>query len=89
MSKSNQNKINFVPYSNESDVISIDGLSIENRTDRIDINGGITITKDKSGLSNIKTLKKVIDNILLTLEQEPLPDSIKITQDKEVPNPLI
>ena len=38
------------PFANESDVIRIGGLEIENRLDRVSITGGLVITKDQAGL---------------------------------------
>lgn len=64
------------PYANESEVLSIDGLTIENRLDRISIYGNVDLTKDKHGLAYTKKLKAVFDAILSTLEAEELPDAV-------------
>ena len=41
----------FNPYANERDVIRIGALDIENRTDRITLEGDVVLTKDQHGLA--------------------------------------
>lgn len=41
------------PFANEGDAISIGGLRIEHRTNRIEIYGNIDITRDQAGLVQI------------------------------------
>ena len=40
----------FKPYANESDVLTVGNLSIENRLDRLTLHGDVELTKDKKGL---------------------------------------
>lgn len=76
-------------FENESEVIIIEDLTIENRTDRISISGGIDITKDKEGLEKIRAIKKQIDQIAKKLENEKeLSDKIEILEAKMVINPF-
>lgn len=42
----------FMAFENETDTLSVGGMSIENRLDKISIYGSLDITKDKSGLTN-------------------------------------
>lgn len=56
------------PYANESEIVQIEGLTIENRIDRISVYGEIDITKDKEGLRAAKELKAIIDATVKVLE---------------------
>ncbi len=80
------------PYANESDVLQLDGLTIENRTDRISLHGEIDITRDKRGLAAVKELKTLIDATLKVLEADDakgkLPEDIAIKQTVSVDNPF-
>jgi hypothetical protein len=65
------------PYQNESDADEIGDLKIENRLDRITIYGRIDLTRDKAGLENARALKKLLDDVVHTLEGDPtLPEHI-------------
>ena len=80
------------PYANESEVVQIEGLTIENRLDRISIYGEIDITKDKEGLKAAKKLKNIIDAALKVLESEDanikLADKITVDKTVTVDNPF-
>ena len=80
------------PYANESDVLQIDGLTIENRTDRISLYGEIDITRDRHGLKAARELKTFIDAAIKTLETDDakgkLPDAITLEKTVTVDNPL-
>lgn len=80
------------PYVNESESIQIEGLTIENRLDRISIYGEIDITKDKEGLKAAKKLKNIIDAALKVLESEDanikLADEITVDKTVTVDNPF-
>lgn len=75
-------------FENESEVVVIEDLTFENRTDRVSISGGIDITKDKIGLEKIRAIKKQIDKIANKLENENLPDEIEVLAAKIVQNPF-
>ena len=81
------------PYANESESIQIEGLTVENRTDRISIHGEINITRDKQGLKAVKELKAVIDASLKVLEADQvkgeLPDAISLKKTVSVDNPFV
>lgn len=80
------------PYANESEVLQLEGLTIENRTDRISIHGEIDITKDKQGLKAVRELKNFIDDTLKVLESEErkgtLPDTVTLEKTVAVDNPF-
>lgn len=86
-----QNKMfDFNPFENETECITLDAMSIENRLLHVSLFGSLNITKDKKGLENALILKSVLDSIVKKLECEELPDEIEKNYDeKTVPNPFI
>lgn len=78
----------FVPYANESDVLDIGGLSIENRVDRISISGDIDLTLDKPGLALAKQLQKLLGDVVAQLEKQALPDQLPPPAVTSVANPF-
>ena len=76
------------PFANESEVVSVRGLTIENRFDRVQIHGAVDITRDKAGLADILSLKRQIDSVAAQLKSESLPDSIVIDEPSIVENPF-
>ena len=80
----------FKPYQNESDVLTLGNLSIENRVDRISLMGDVELTKDQRGLLLAKKLKVVIDAAVLALEREKgtLPASVATIATTKVRNPF-
>jgi hypothetical protein len=63
--------MSFYPFKNESDAITLGGLKIENREDRIAIYGSLAITRDRAGLADAKALKGVLETIVNELENGP------------------
>ena len=78
----------IVPFANEADAISIGGLSIENRTDRISIYGSIDITRDRAGLAHAEQLQALFASIVAAMRAESLPDRISIKPAEDVDNPF-
>jgi len=77
------------PYANEEDVIHIGELDIENRLDRISMQGSIDITKDQQGIEYAFALKRQIDTIVEYLKKQALPEKISVENvAKEVENPF-
>jgi len=66
------------PFANEEEVITIQELSIENRLDRVTINGSVDITKDKQGLEYAFALKRQIDTIVEYLKKQDLSEKISV-----------
>ena len=50
----------FKPYANESDVIRIGALEIENRIDRVSLTGDVVLTRDQAGLALAKELQALL-----------------------------
>lgn len=74
----------IAPFQNESEVITIDELVIENRLDRISIHGSLDITRDKQGQEYAFALKRQIDTIVEQLKREELPLKIVIENVAQV-----
>lgn len=79
----------FKPYANESDVIRIGALEIENRTDRISLTGDVVLTRDQAGLALAKELQALMDQVVKALEaEEKLPEKVEIKPAQVVKNPF-
>ena len=79
----------FKPYANESDVIRIGALEIENRTDRISLTGDVVLTRDQAGLALAKELQALLDQVVQALEtDEKLPAKVQIKPAQVVKNPF-
>ena len=76
------------PYANESESLNLEGLTIENREDRVSIFGSIDITRDLEGLENARILKTLFDDILAVLDSGTLPDKISDDPPENVENPF-
>ena len=78
----------FVPYANESDVLEIGNLTIENRIDRISLSGDIDLTLDKPGLALAKQLQKLLGDVVAQLEKQELPEQLPPPEVTSVANPF-
>lgn len=79
----------FEPYANESDVLTLGNLSIENRVDRLRVHGDADITRDRRGLAIAQRLKAVLDATVRALEADgALPDEVRTTPPRQVANPF-
>ncbi len=63
--------INFAPFRNESDALTLGDLKIENREDHIAIYGRLAVTRDRAGLAAAKALKEIAERIVNELENGP------------------
>ncbi len=77
------------PFSNESEVLQINGLTVENRLDRVSIYGSIDFTLDKIGLGKARELLAVMEATVNALEGKNLPDVIGIDDPEAVKNPFV
>ena len=78
----------FVPYKNESDVLNIGHLSIENRLDRVTISGDVDLTADQAGLAQARALHQLLGDVVAKLEAQPLPAKLPPPDNKTVANPF-
>ena len=78
----------FVPFANEADVIQVGNLTIENRLDRITLDGDVDLTLDKAGLAHAKLLHQLLGDVVARLEAAALPDALPAPDVKTVDNPF-
>ena len=78
----------FVPYQNESDVLQIGGLSVENRLDRITLSGDVDLTMDQAGLEHARALQQLLADVVARLESQALPKQLAPATAKTVANPF-
>ncbi|USX11496.1 hypothetical protein NHH88_17430 [Oxalobacteraceae bacterium OTU3CAMAD1] len=78
----------FVPYANESDVLNIGHLTIENRVDRITVSGDVDLTADLAGLDYARALHQLLGEVVASLEARELPDKLPAPPTKTVANPF-
>ena len=78
----------FIPYANESDVLNIGQLSIENRLDRITVSGDVDLTADQAGLADARALHRLLGDIVARLEAMELPPRLPAPSKRTVDNPF-
>ncbi|MBG6071811.1 MULTISPECIES: hypothetical protein [unclassified Polaromonas] len=79
----------FKPYANESDVIRIGALEIENRTDRVSLTGDVVLSRDQAGLALAKELHTLLGQVVKALQaEEKLPQTIEVMPAQVVKNPF-
>jgi hypothetical protein len=78
----------FTPYENESDVLNIGGVQIENRLDRITVSGDVDLTADQAGLAHARALRRLLDEVVAALEARDLPERLPPPAIATVPNPF-
>lgn len=74
----------FKPYSNDDDVLNIQGdaLTVSNGTTRVVLNGTLELTRDQRGLKAALALKEAVDAIVASLQaQTNLPAKVKDEPD--------
>ena len=77
------------PFQNESDSITIGDLTIENRTDQLEIYGSLSIARDQNGLKQALELKKIIDDAVAHLQAaSDLPEVVTFRPMDSVDNPF-
>jgi hypothetical protein len=81
-------KPGFVPYANESDVLQVGHLTLENRLDRITMSGDIDLTADKAGLEAARLLHALLGEVVAKLEGQALPDRLPPPDVHSVDNPF-
>ena len=79
----------FKPYANESDVIRIGELEIENRVDRVTLTGDVVLTRDQTGLALAKELQALLGHLVKVLEADKaLPEAVQVKPAQGVKNPF-
>lgn len=79
----------FLAFGDESQSVTLDGLTIENRLDTISLYGTLDITKDKIGYERALDLKRVIDSAIDQMRRIDLPDHIEAQEIETTKNPFI
>jgi hypothetical protein len=85
-------KMDFKPFQNHTQSIAIDELTIENQGERISIYGSLQIHQDQHSLEHAKTLLRILEQTVATLESQNL--VIKVQQNNNddvdvVKNPFL
>ena len=76
-------------FANESECLVLDGLTIENRVDRVSFYGSVDFTRDQVGLKAARDLKAILDDVIEGLEAvSDLPEQIEILAAVEVDSPF-
>ncbi len=79
----------FSPYADESTVLTLQNMTIENRLDRVALQGDMELTLDQRGLALAKQLQAVVNQVVQALEQEKeLPAEVKVKSAETVKNPF-
>lgn len=77
------------PYRNETEVIRIGELEVENRLDRVVLTGDLVLTKDKAGLALALELQSLAGRVVRALKAEKqLPETVEIIPAVTVKNPF-
>lgn len=79
----------FKPFANESDVLRIGTLDIENRVDRLNLTGDMVLTRDQAGLALARELQALIGQVIQALEaDQPLLPKVRAKTARVVKNPF-
>ena len=79
----------FPPYGNESDLIRIGGLEIENRLDRLVLTGDLVLSRDRAGLALARELHALLGRAIADMQSDRgLPDKIEVLPTCSVRNPF-
>ena len=79
----------FQPYANESDVVRIGGLEIENRIDRLTLTGDLVLSRDRTGLAQARELHALLGRAIATMASDTaLPDQIEVLAARTIRNPF-
>ncbi len=78
----------MTPFADACTTESIDELTIENRTDRLELYGSLSITRDQEGLKRARALWDVLAMTIAALESMDLPVQIEERALDQVSNPF-
>jgi len=79
----------FLPYANESDVLNIGRLTVENRVDRVTLSGDVDLTVDRPGLDHARALHNLLGDVVASLEGRDLPEQVTQQPATTVKNPFM
>lgn len=78
----------FEPFANESDVLHVGNLTLENRVDRVTLSGDVDLTADRQGLDAARLLYALLGQVVAKLEAQPLPDRLPPPDVQTVDNQI-
>lgn len=80
------------PFADDTAVLELGGLSVENGRDRIALHGAVEISRDQAGLGQAKALLALLTDVVRVLSDDPaLPRAAppaKAAAGRTVPNPF-
>ncbi|HWX47940.1 MAG TPA: hypothetical protein VNZ61_07800 [Roseomonas sp.] len=62
--------VKITPFADEAASISVGGLTIENRLDRVSLYGSLDLTRDRPGLEDARRLRALLEAVVRVLEGE-------------------
>lgn len=82
--------LSFKPFADESSVVTVDQMTVENRLDRVIVTGSFEITHDKAGLAKAEALLALLQPVLQHLRQQAgLPDHVVTAAPSTTANPFL
>jgi hypothetical protein len=79
----------FKPFVNGNESSAIYDLTLENQVDCVSLYGNLQITKDQAGLKAAKALQSFINEVVMVLEAQSLPEQIERKPEQEIENPFL
>lgn len=73
-------------FNNKS--LQIDDLTIESSEDKVSFYGSIDFDRSKEGLEKALRVQNVLNAMILSMQNEELPEKIEVIERKTVPNPF-
>ena len=79
----------FKPFEQGDQSSAIYDLTLENQVDCVRLYGNLQITKDQAGLKAAKALQSFINEVVMVLEAQSLPEQIERKPEQEIENPFL
>lgn len=79
----------FKPFEHGDESSAIYDLTLENQVDCVSLYGNLQITKDQAGLKAAKALQSFINEVVMVLEAQSLPEQIERKPEQEIENPFL
>ena len=79
----------FKPFEHGEESSAIYDLTLENQADCVSLYGNLQITKDQAGLKTAKALQSFINEVVMVLEAQSLPEQIERKPEQEIENPFL